>query len=74
MITYLELLQKSMSQFEMEFQISQKSVSDGNIKYFVPTASVQFIMHPLSRPEGPRRCLDRGNAGGALVFFHEFSV
>ena len=23
---------------------------------------------PPSRPEGPRRCPDRGNAGGALVF------
>ena len=24
---------------------------------------------PPSRPEGPRRCPDRGNAGRALVFF-----
>ena len=24
---------------------------------------------PPLRPKGPRRCPDRGNAGGALVFF-----
>ena len=28
-------------------------------------------MHP-PRPEGPRRCPDRGNAGGALVFLSKF--
>ena len=27
---------------------------------------------PLSRPEGPRCCHGRGNAGGALVFFGTF--
>ena len=27
---------------------------------------------PPSRPEGPRRCPDRGNAGGALVFMYLF--
>ena len=27
---------------------------------------------PPSRPEGPRRCPDRGNAGGSLVFLSKF--
>ena len=27
---------------------------------------------PQSRPEGPRRCPDRGNAVGALVFLGKF--
>ena len=31
-----------------------------------------FYYAPLSRPEGPRRCPDRGNAGGALVFLAKF--
>ena len=27
---------------------------------------------PHSRPEGPRRCPDRGNTGNALVFLSKF--
>ena len=33
---------------------------------------IWYYYAPLSRPEGPRRCPDRGNAGGALVFIYLF--
>ena len=32
------------------------------------------IMHPLSRPEGPKRCPVGGNAEGALVLFFNHIV
>ena len=35
---------------------------DKNMTYYAPPSS----------PEGARRCPDRGNAGGALVFFWGF--
>ena len=33
-----------------------------------------FYYAPTSRPEGPRRCPDRRNAGGALVFIYLLQV
>ena len=35
--------------------------------FFVKCVEI-FYYAPSSRPEGPRRCPDWGNAGGALVF------
>ena len=31
-----------------------------------------FYYKPATRPEGPMRCPDRGNAGGLFVFFTTF--
>ena len=38
----------------------------------ITVIQIMFVYYaPPSRPEGPRHCPDRGNAGGALVFSQE---
>ena len=37
-----------------------------------PIWHLSIYYAPLSRPEGPRRCSDKDNTGGALVFSGKF--
>ena len=44
--------------------MNKKEVRQGDLSMF----EIIDYYAPPSRPEGPRRCPDKGNAGGALVF------
>ena len=52
--------------FPRYFEFSDFSILLSSL--LIPDFFVNIYYAPPSRPEGPRRCPDRGNAGGALVF------